>query len=118
VAENNLTPKDDLATRDFLLTVVNNESYLADLPASRRDLISTLLMALNYDWLPNGSFVRKGQNIVMRFGQSDYSAYPDEWPADKEKAIEALNSKDTVEASASEPSADTEVRKAVLSEDV
>ena len=118
MATNNLTPSQDLVTRALFKAVVADESYLNNNPASRKKLISLLLMALNYTWLPNGSFVATGTNISMPFGSSDYSKYPNEWDADEERANEALNTKDTVEASSSSESSGAEVREAVLPENV
>lgn len=118
MAINNLTPEQDLATREFFRVVVKDNTYLALSPASRKSLIGSLLTALNYNWLPNGSFVSKGTVISMPYGSTDYSKYPDEWVADEERARENIDTKDTIEASASSESSDTEVREAVLPEDV
>lgn len=119
MAKNNLKPEVDLVIRDFFEYMQGDPSILGDSPARRRSLLGTLVDLLGYKQLPNGAFVSKDLEIKMPFGSSDYSRYPDEYAEDKEKALEAT-SMDTSgpEASASEPSEDTEVREAVLSEDV
>jgi hypothetical protein len=118
MAVNKLYPTSDLATRDFFRTVANDDQYLKDSPAHRRQLLAILLEALNYVQLPNGAFVSRDANIAIPFGSSDYSEYEDEWEADTEAAYAAIDLEDTTEASASSEASDTEVREAVLSEDV
>ncbi len=118
MALNNLTPEQDIATREFYDIVAAAPSYLQDSPAHRRQLIAILLEALNYNQLPNGAFVSKDTNVQVAFGSKDYSQYPDEWDADKERAVASINSKDTAKASTSSKTKNTKVREAVLSKDV
>jgi hypothetical protein len=118
MAMNKLTPEQDLMTRDFFLMIANEDSYLSKNPSMRRTLITTLLHALNYNWLPNGSFIDKDTTLVMQYGTSDYSKYPNEWDTDKERASAQVNSKGTPETSSSESAESAEVRETVLSEDV
>ena len=115
MAKNILVPKTDLATRDYLELIQEDE----DIPFEmRRKIMSVLLQMLNYKVLSTGAFVQADTAMKVRFGTNDYSAYPCEWEDDKESANAALNNKDTVEASSSSEGSDPEVREAVLSEDV
>ena len=115
---NNLTPEQDIETRAFFKMIRQDEVILSNSPAIRNSLIKGLLDMLNYIWLPNGVFVAQGTKIVQEFGKRDYSAYPDEWAADEERAYAAINSQITDEASSSSESPYTEIRKALLSKDV
>lgn len=116
MATNNLTPEMDLRTRDFFVAIISDKTILGGTPATRRALLSSLLMMLNYDQMPNGAFVEKGKARQVPYGtQGDYK---DEWQADEERAIEAINNKDSSEASASEQAESTEVREGILPEDV
>ena len=117
MATNNLTPEQDLLTRDFF-TMLNKTEYLKNHPSQRRQLNAILLGALNYQVLPNGAFVSKDTNVTVVYGSGNYDAYPDEWEADTRRSYEAVHPKDTSKASTSGKSKNTKVRKAVLPKDV
>lgn len=124
MANNTLTARQDLLTREFFVTVAEQtEDLLPNSPASGRSLRGILLQLLNYDQLPNGAFVAKGTEITYKFGHADYSSYENEWESDYQRAIEELdneggNNTNTTETSTGESSTDTEVRQTILSEDV
>jgi hypothetical protein len=147
MATNKLTPEQDILTRRFYLEVAQTEGLFPDAPIQQKRLCALLMDMLNYQRLGNGNFVTKGTPISVPFGNSMPSgldAYPDEWVEDYQRAVDALtaegerdalevtteaiesaedeglavNDNDTSEASTSESSESTEVREAVLSEDV
>lgn len=127
MAKNNLTPEEDLLTREFYATIAaRGDQFFSGSPASARQLRAILLLLLNYDQLPNGTFVTRGTKIDVPFGSNDYSKYKDEWMEDLAKSLaaveisknEANKDNDTSKARASEPSEDTEVGETILREDV
>ena len=100
---------------------------LPDAPVFARQLRAICLLLLNYQQLPNGTFVDKSLEIKLPYGSSDYSAYPDEWAADFDAALSAIalgvgnetsDDIDTGEASTSESPSNTTLREAVLPKDV
>ena len=128
MAKNALTPQQDLLTREFYVNVAEKaEDFLPNAPAYSRQLRAICLLLLNYDRLPGGAFIEKGQMLKIDFGSNDFSDYPCEWADDVATALEAIgevtgneitNDTDTSEASTSESSEDSEVREAVLPQDV
>jgi len=119
MATNNMTPEQDLLTREFFRQIVQNNSLFPTDPAGQRAMASAVLQLLNYDYV-GGAFVTKGTKRTRPFsGQHELEC---EWIADLEKATEQLNeaykSTSTPEADSSEQATDTEVRQAVLREDV
>ena len=124
MAKNSLTPEQDLITREFFLLVADKaEGLLPGAPAYGRQLRAICLLLLNYDVNPTGGFMEKGSVITRTFHGNDYGDIVDEWPADAARAQarfdnEATDNTDTSEASTSESSEDTEVREAVLPQDV
>jgi hypothetical protein len=136
MAKNNLTPEQDLLVREFFVEVAEKfESLQPDAGAYGRQLRAICLLLLNYDQLPNGSFVTKGTPIAREYGTRDYDDYPDEWQADfaaavakvatlegrveyEEEQNNEVEAEDTSETSTSEPSENTSVWKTILSKDV
>ncbi len=122
MATNNLTPEQDLLTREFFEQVAIRDEFLPNDPAIKRSVVAGLLTALNYDWLPNGHFIEKGANLQYRFGSSspDYDAYDDEWEDDKRRAEDAIANytEDTPPTRTSKSTESAKVREAILSEDL
>lgn len=116
MAANKLTPEQDITLRKFFKAVADDDTFMS--AQSRSYIMRAILKELNYQWLPNGAFITSGTPISVKFGTTNTDAYECEWAADEERAIEAITLKDTPESSASSESADTEVREAVLPEDV
>ena len=113
MAKNNLTPEQDLLTREFYEQVaLLAEDFMPDHPASARQLRGTILDMLGYRQLPNGARIDKDIEVKGKFGTDLYEGYADEWYEDADKA------KAAIEASTSKSTEGTEVRTSVLSEDV
>jgi hypothetical protein len=124
MATNNLTPEQDILARRFFLEVAQEPGLVPNSPPLEQQLRAILLAILNYQQLPNGNFVKRGTEIILPFGSSDYSAYPCEWAADYQRAVAgiedsfAIYSDDNGEASTGVETPSTEVREAILPEDV
>jgi len=118
MAKNRMTPEQDLLTRQFFAEVSQDPSLFPDTPVTQRDLIRTLLYLLNYQVI-DGKFVEKSKSVKRPYmGTAQVDC---EWDADVRRAEEALNegnSGSQDEADSGEPSTDTEVREAVLRQDV
>ena len=119
MANNTLTPDQDVQTREFFINVAEQtEALLPNSPASGRTLRGILLQLLNYDQLPSGAFITAGTPVTRSLGDNTYSEYPCEWEEDYQRAIEELdneggpvyNDTDTSETSTSIETEDTEVR--------
>jgi hypothetical protein len=120
MASNKLTPQQDLLTREFYIEVAEKaDDLLPDTAAHGRHLRAILLALLNYDQLPNGAFISKGQSVKLDYGSRDFSGYPDEWQADYDFAVAAIalesanettDDQDTSEAGTSESPESSEVR--------
>ena len=119
MADNRLTPEVDLATRRYYKIVENDDNLPKEV---KRDIMGTLLRALNYIILPNGAFVESTTTRAVKFGSDDYSAYPCEWNDDTLRAEELWNAandtQDTPETSTSVEGEGAEMGEAVLSKDV
>lgn len=116
MAANKLTPEQDINVRSIFRIIADDPTLMSK--QSRSKIISTLLKELNYTMLSNGKFIDRQKLVTVRFGSTDMDAYECEWAADEEKALEAIANNDTVEASSGSETTDTEVREAVLPEDV
>ena len=118
MAKNNMTPEQDIITREFFTAVVQDTNLFPQNPAMQRSLYSYVLHLLNYD-LIDGAYVEKGKTTSRRYGEA--ATVTCEWNADTRRAQEALNEDSGSgedEADSSKSSTDTEVREAVLREDV
>lgn len=143
MATNRLTPEQDLIVRQFYTAVVQDQALWAGLNVSPRVAAGACLELLGYI-VRDGKFISPSALESTTYGQQQELKC--EWeadtkaaeaaigPSDDEKKISALyqrvkaleaelNEKDsddtgTDEADSSEPSEDSEVREAVLSEDV
>lgn len=119
MAANSLTPEQDLMFRSFYTMLQGDPTILSTSPAHRRQMLAICLEGLNYIQLPSGAYVAADTNIKVSFGNSDYSAYPNEWEVDMEVALDAaVDLTSELETSASSPSEDTEVRETLLPKDV
>lgn len=116
MAQNNLTPEQDLLTRKFF-KLVQESKYLGSSPAHRRQLLAILLEALNYDQIGPNTFVQKGAALAVPFGRKAEEIYADEWEEDEERARAALGAVDSVEASPGE-SSESDAVGDVLQQDV
>lgn len=127
MATNDLTPEQDLLVRRFYKEIaIRLEQMLPSTPVSGRTTRRTCLDLLNYDIIGSGAYIKKGSQITIEYGSQDYSKYPDEWPADEARALKAIeeagnetsDDPNTSEASPSESTESTEVRKTLLREDL
>lgn len=126
MAKNDLTPLQDVITREFLVEVALAENTLPANPAMKKSLIGTCYNLLNYDRLGDGRFITKGTKIKMSFGlQPSTEDYPDEWNEDYQAALQALEEEsastdgaDSNKANRRFPSKDSKVRKTIFSKDV
>ena len=122
MAKNNLTPQQDIATREFWALVASGESLFPGNPADWITLQKIVLKLLNYEVTTDGRYVEAGGRSSYRWGTNPADDRPDEWESDYQRALEACNeddnSADTAASDSGEPSSDTPVREAVLSEDV
>jgi len=118
MASNQMTPEQDVLTREFLQQVVFDRGLMTRAGVSGRTLQGACLELLNYVII-DGKYVDKA--LVKNrpfYGQLELDC---EWEQDTRRSMEALdesNSSGEDEANSSEPSTDTEVREAVLREDV
>ena len=118
MSKNTLTPEQDLLTREFYSVVANDDSLFPQNPAAQRSLRGTLLTLLNYV-VVDGKFVDPDSVKTRTYGSP--LGLDCEWVTDTRRAMEALNESDSGsedETDSSEPPTDTEVREAVLREDV
>lgn len=112
MAKNNLTPSQDVLTREFYEEVAAQTEGV-----DGRRLRGILLDLLGYQVLANGNRVSKDIEPKIPFGSgtAGLDKYPDEWRADLHRALEALedeavNNNNTDQADSGEPSPNTEVR--------
>lgn len=126
MASNNLTPEQDLLTREFYTQVAMKNDLFPSDPVGQRNLMACLIRLLGYVVVDN-KFVdpAKVKNLKRSIGSP--SNVVDEWHTDTQKLIEALEEKEFNEATNSnssnkadsgESSKDSEIREAVLREDV
>jgi len=120
MANNSMTPEQDLITREFFQKVANDASLFPEDPVGQRNMNQVIMRLLGYVYV-NGCYVSPDKVKTRAIG-----AAPDvtcEWTEDTLRAQEALsdeedNGTSTGEADSSEPTTDTEVRETVLREDV
>lgn len=113
MAKNNMSFKQELLARLFYENVAQvAEDFLPNQPVTARQLRGILLDMLGYKQLPTGARVDKETEIKGAFGANIYEEYQDEWEADTNAIIAAL------ETSTSESSTSAKIREAILSEDV
>ena len=118
MAQNNLTPQQDLVTREFYTTVASDDGLLPSAAAHARQLRAICLALLNYIQLPNGAFIQADTKVQIGFGSNDYSAYPNEWEADERRSNEAIMRESDTAPSTRSQTAYSKVREAVLPKDV
>ena len=116
MSKNSLTPAQDVITRDFYQDVLCDPSLLVDNPVARRNAIRLCLTLLGYI-VVDGKHVDPDKLGGYKLGGTIECV--DEWEDDTRRAHDALSkTKDTSEADSSVEAEDTEVREAVLPEDV
>ena len=116
-----MTPEQNLLIRQFYVEVANDESIFAGKNTTQKAVKGMCLDLLGYV-LIKGKYVpvEKFKGASLTYGQqADYQC---SWESDT-RAIEELinetnNSKSSSTASSSEPTENTEIREAVLREDV
>ncbi len=124
MAKNHLTVEQDILTRRFYQEVaLKADAHFPGSPSSARKLRGLVLDLLGYQVLPNGARISKGIEVQHKYGNPDFSAYPDEWNSDIQRIRQEVtggtrNRKSTPKASTSEPSESTPVGEGVLSKDV
>lgn len=136
MATNDLTPLQDVLTREFLLEVVLKENILANNPATKKRLIRVIYDLLNYQRLADGRFVSKDKKVTHLLGQPpSVKDFPDEWAYDYDNALMKLGQgerrdlkekvqrppadyNDTYEADSSEPTKNPSLWKTLFSKDV
>jgi len=121
MAKNNLTPQQDVATRQFYVLVALKLGE----QASSRALKQMCLDLLNYDLTQDGRFIEKDAGRSYRWGtKPEDIGGPCEWVDDYKRAIKqggknaSNNHKDTFTPGGSEPTTGAKTRKALLREDV
>jgi len=118
MADNNLTPEQEILTREFYQNIASDKSLFADDPVGHRNMMRIILTLLNYDYV-DGAYITKGTKLTRYLtGKSNVTC---EWEEDTLAALEALNgdnSSSTDQTDSSEPPEDSEIREAVLREDV
>lgn len=118
MAKNLMTPEQDLLTREFYSTVANDSTLFPSNPVLQRNLVSTCLTLLNYDYI-SGCYVEKAQARTR--GLQGEVRVTCEWATDAQRAMEAVDESDSSgedETYSSEPPKDSEVRETILREDL
>jgi len=119
MANNKMTPEQDIVTREFYKIVAMDEDLMTVTGLTGRQVRGICLQLLNYA-VVKGSFVDPAK--IKGRPYSGSLTMECEWTADTRRAMEALvdedNSSGEDEADSSEPPTDTEIREAVLREDV
>lgn len=87
MAENSLTPEQDVLTRAFWQKVANDPDIFPTEQVSARRLRRLILDLLNYDVLPNGAFIQRGSKVQVKLGDTTYSNYPCQWERDTRRAM-------------------------------
>jgi hypothetical protein len=126
MAKNNLTPEQDVLTREFYVQVALAPNTLPDNPALKRQLGAICLNMLNYNRLTDGRFISKGKKIKMAYGQQpSLEEYPDEWAEDYQAALQGmekeeitLENKGENKADSSKSSKSSKIWKALFPKDV
>lgn len=120
---NDLTPQQDIATRQFFMLVV--QDLVKKNPSLARALTISCLDLLNYD-LIDGKFVTRVTDHarVRPYGNSDFKDLKCEWVKDYTAALKAggkdvqRNHQDSIDPSASVEAESAEVGEAVLQREV
>lgn len=118
MADNNMTPEQDLITRDFYTKVLSDESLFTGDPVGRRQSLGLCRRLLGY-MIVGGVHVSPevASGVVVKLGETP--DVQDEWADDTRRAQDEANqSEGTNEADSSVEAESAEVREAVLSEDV
>lgn len=118
MAKNNMTAQQDLMTREFMVHVLSDDLLFPGDPVGQGKAQQMCRRLLGY-------VIIDGKHVsyeVAKAAQYKFGKRPvveDEWADDTRRVVDEVNKyKDSLEAGSSEPSEDTEVREAVLSEDV
>lgn len=118
MAKNRMTPEQDILTREFYSMVANDPSLFPNEPIDQRSLHGILLKLLNYTII-DGKFVTPEKVSTRKYGEPVQASC--EWDADTKRVLEALNESDSGsedEADSGVATEDSEVREAILREDV
>lgn len=140
MAKNELTPTQDITTREFLMEVALAENVLNNDPSYKKQLIRILYDMLGYQRLIDGRFIDKSKKITYLLGGIiSREKYPCEWDKDYKRALKlaaqqeregtdeepkrqeemfATHYNDTDEADSSEPTKNPSLWKTLLSKDV
>ena len=105
MAKNNLSPEQDVLTREFYVKVATDDSLFPSNPAQARQLRAVIISLLGYA-IVQGKFVSPEKvNSRSYFSQADYE---DEWMIDYKAALAALEGADeATENDTSEDEADS-----------
>lgn len=91
MAKNNLTPLQDVLTREFLIEVADAENVFSNNPARKRTLIGLMYELLNYQVLADGRCVSKDKKVTFQLGgPPSHEKYPNEWDEDYNLALSLL----------------------------
>ena len=126
MAKNDLTPSQDIVTREFFVRVALAPNALPANKALKRQLSAICLELLNYNRLSDGRFISKDKEISMAYGtQPNLEDYPDEWDEDYEAALQGLEAEAAASKGQSRDQAysgksakDTKVWKTLLSKNL
>lgn len=121
MAKNKLTPQQDIITRQFFQLVTQRAEHDPDELRTAQTICMNLL---NYECTPDGRFVERDSRDFYPFGDKPVNDGPCEWLDDYKVALKQggkdarLNTRDSFAPNSGEQSKDTEIREAVLREDV
>jgi hypothetical protein len=133
MAKNELTPEQDVLTREFLVDVALSENAFSDHPALKRTLIGYCYRLLGYQRLPDGRFISEHINVKYKLGGTiSLEDYPDEWQKDYANALMkagkgelderqkgfTFNSDSTNETDSGKQTKDTPLWKTLFSKDL
>jgi hypothetical protein len=122
MAKNNLTPEQDIITREFFNIVASNEDLFPQNPAMQRQLCAVIIShLLNYE-VVGGKFIESGTRPARSLYNNEALDVACEWRRDHKKALEAINGPNndtsTDEADSSEPASRPTLRQTLLRKDV
>jgi hypothetical protein len=133
MARNELTPEQDVTTREFLVEVALAENAFSEHPALKRTLIGYCYKLLGYQRLPDGRFISEDINVKYKLGGTiSFANYPDEWEKDYQNALMkagkgesnakqekfTFDDNSTNETDSGEPTKDTPLWKTLFSKDI
>jgi hypothetical protein len=124
MAQNNLTPEQDIIVREFFAKVALVPDILEGNPADMITVRNVCLILLNYELTQDGRFIERKSVRTARWGTApENMGGACEWEDDYRSATrsatdEPIKIESPVETSTSKPSTYSKIRKAIFPEDV